>query len=73
MCPYSNILRLTNEFHISDQSITLDNYESWLTYLNSSDPARVESLELRHCDLQRFLDQVSVVPRHYHCHWKLYI
>lgn len=66
MCLHSNILELTNEFHFPDQNITLDNYENWLTYLNNSDPARVESLDLRHCDLKRFLDQVLVAPHHFH-------
>ncbi|XP_046714717.1 inactive sodium-dependent neutral amino acid transporter B(0)AT3 [Silurus meridionalis] len=56
-CIQSNILKLTNEFSISDQNITLDNYKTWLNYLNSSYPDRVENLALRHCDLQRFLDQ----------------
>lgn len=64
MCLHSNILKLTNEFSFSDQNITLDNYDNWLIYLNSSYPDRVDSLKLRHCDLQRFLDQVSMVPTH---------
>ncbi|KAF4081794.1 hypothetical protein AMELA_G00165140 [Ameiurus melas] len=56
-CIQSNILKLTNEFSFSDQNITLVNYDNWLIYLNSSYPDRVDSLKLRHCDLQRFLDQ----------------
>lgn len=58
ICLHSNILKLTNEFSISDQNITLENYEHWLTYLNNSYPVEVNELKLRHCDLQRFLDQV---------------
>ncbi|KAM9496800.1 inactive sodium-dependent neutral amino acid transporter B(0)AT3 [Clarias gariepinus] len=56
-CIQSNILKLTNEFDFSDQNITLSNYNDWLSYLNSSYPDQVTSLDLRHCDLKRFLDQ----------------
>lgn len=60
MCVHSNIIKLTNEFSFSDQNITLENYKDWLSYLNSTHPVEVDSLKLKHCDLQRFLDQVSV-------------
>ncbi|XP_062871509.1 inactive sodium-dependent neutral amino acid transporter B(0)AT3 [Trichomycterus rosablanca] len=56
-CIHSNILKLTNQFNIADQNITKDNYEVRLSSLNSSFPDEVASLDLRHCDLQRFLDQ----------------
>ncbi|XP_058263587.1 inactive sodium-dependent neutral amino acid transporter B(0)AT3 isoform X2 [Hemibagrus wyckioides] len=56
-CIMSNILKLTNEFSFSDQNITMENYKDWLSYLNSTHPVEVDSLKLRHCDLQRFLDQ----------------
>ena len=55
---YSNILLLTNKFNIADQSITLDNYDNWLENLNGSFPGEVSSLDLKHCDMNTFLEQV---------------
>ena len=54
----SNILSLTNHFEIGDQNMTLDNYEQMLGYLNSTKLEEVAKLELRSCNLQKFLDQV---------------
>uniref|UniRef100_A0A4W6FSC0 Transporter n=1 Tax=Lates calcarifer TaxID=8187 RepID=A0A4W6FSC0_LATCA len=56
-CLRQNILALTNHFHISDQSITVENYEHWFEYLNQTFPDQVASLHLRHCDLNKFLDE----------------
>nr|XP_046274009.1 sodium-dependent neutral amino acid transporter B(0)AT3-like [Scatophagus argus] len=56
-CRTENILTLTNHFHISDQNITLDNYDAWLADLNSTFPAQMASLQLRECNLQDFLSQ----------------
>uniref|UniRef100_A0A8C1X7B5 Transporter n=1 Tax=Cyprinus carpio TaxID=7962 RepID=A0A8C1X7B5_CYPCA len=58
-CINSNILDLTNAFDIGETNITMENYESWLTYLNTTDPDKVSSLNLKHCELQNFLDQVN--------------
>uniref|UniRef100_A0A3B3QIW5 Transporter n=1 Tax=Paramormyrops kingsleyae TaxID=1676925 RepID=A0A3B3QIW5_9TELE len=55
--PPKNILALTNEFDIGDTNITLENYDKWFEYLNSTNPDRVLSLNLKHCDIQTFLDQ----------------
>lgn len=49
---------MTNAFNIGDENITLENYNDWLNYLNTTDPSEVQSLELKTCDLQTFLDQV---------------
>lgn len=49
---------MTNAFNIGDENITLENYDDWLIYLNSTDPTEVESLNLKTCNLQTFLDQV---------------
>jgi len=49
---------LTNHFELSDQNMTVDNYDHWLEYLNRTSPGEVASVDLRHCDLQTFLDQV---------------
>lgn len=56
-CQNRNILSLTNAFNIGDENITLENYDEWLNHLNSSDPLEVESLHLKTCDIQTFLDQ----------------
>uniref|UniRef100_A0A8C9QUW6 Transporter n=1 Tax=Scleropages formosus TaxID=113540 RepID=A0A8C9QUW6_SCLFO len=56
-CLNNNILSLTNAFNMGDQNITIENYETWLTYLNTSDPTKVANLHLKVCDLQTFLDQ----------------
>ncbi|CAB1442949.1 unnamed protein product [Pleuronectes platessa] len=56
-CLQENILDLTNHFEFSDQNITLENYDHWFEYLNQTSPDQVASLQLRHCDLQTFLDE----------------
>ncbi|KAK2887769.1 hypothetical protein QQF64_012862 [Cirrhinus molitorella] len=56
-CINSNILDLTNAFDIAEKNITIENYDNWLMHLNSSDPEKVSSLNLKSCDLQNFLDQ----------------
>ncbi|KAI1902531.1 hypothetical protein AGOR_G00045710 [Albula goreensis] len=56
-CMNRNILSLTNTFEIGDQNITTENYQEWLSYLNTTYPVTVSSLHLRHCNLQTFLDQ----------------
>ncbi|XP_072316445.1 sodium-dependent neutral amino acid transporter B(0)AT3-like [Eucyclogobius newberryi] len=56
-CQNSNILTLTNVFNIGNENITRQNYEEWLRYLNLSDHSKVESLHLKTCDLQTYLDQ----------------
>ncbi|KAL0167188.1 hypothetical protein M9458_039032, partial [Cirrhinus mrigala] len=56
-CINSNILDLTNAFDVTDKNITIESYDNWLTHLNGTDPDKVSSLKLKHCDLQNFLDQ----------------
>ncbi|XP_056283443.1 sodium-dependent neutral amino acid transporter B(0)AT3-like isoform X1 [Pseudoliparis swirei] len=56
-CMKENIVALTNHFELSDQNVTVDNYDHWLEYLNRTSPGEVASVDLRHCDLQTFLDQ----------------
>uniref|UniRef100_A0A4W4GC77 Transporter n=1 Tax=Electrophorus electricus TaxID=8005 RepID=A0A4W4GC77_ELEEL len=56
-CITSNVLKLTNEFDIAEKNITADNYDMWLKTLNTSHPDRINSLELRECNLKRFMDQ----------------
>ncbi|TNN48770.1 Sodium-dependent neutral amino acid transporter B(0)AT3 [Liparis tanakae] len=38
-CMKENILALTNHFELSDQNMTVDNYDHWLEYLNRTSPA----------------------------------
>lgn len=66
-----NILTLTNNFEIPDKDITLENYDDWITKLNSTYPDAIASLRV--CKLQAFLDQVVLVrsmsslpPLHFH-------
>ncbi|XP_059911232.1 sodium-dependent neutral amino acid transporter B(0)AT3-like [Gadus macrocephalus] len=56
-CRNENILALTNAFSIGDANITLQNYGEWLSHLNASDPSEVESLNLKTCNLQTYLEQ----------------
>ncbi|KAJ4928390.1 hypothetical protein JOQ06_016182 [Pogonophryne albipinna] len=56
-CRNENIMSLTNHFEFSDQNITLENYNDWFEYLNRTSPDELASLNLKHCDLQTFLDQ----------------
>uniref|UniRef100_A0A669E6E1 Transporter n=1 Tax=Oreochromis niloticus TaxID=8128 RepID=A0A669E6E1_ORENI len=56
-CQNWNILTLTNAFNIGVGNITLENYGEWLNYLNKTDPSEVESLNLKACNLQTFLEE----------------
>uniref|UniRef100_A0A674NQR4 Transporter n=1 Tax=Takifugu rubripes TaxID=31033 RepID=A0A674NQR4_TAKRU len=56
-CLNQNILTLTNDFEIPDKDITLENYDEWITKLNSTYPDAIASL--RECELQTFLDQTA--------------
>uniref|UniRef100_A0A672YLI7 Transporter n=1 Tax=Sphaeramia orbicularis TaxID=375764 RepID=A0A672YLI7_9TELE len=56
-CLQGNILDLTNEFDISDQNITTENYDDWLAYLNRTFPDKLARVVLTPCDLEKFLDQ----------------
>lgn len=56
---HRNILALTNTFSIGDENITLQNYDEWLSHLNSTNPCEVASLNLKTCNLQTFLEQVK--------------
>ncbi|XP_041963926.1 sodium-dependent neutral amino acid transporter B(0)AT3-like [Alosa alosa] len=56
-CLGKNILALTNAFNIGDQNMTVENYDDWLTHLNTTDPSLLMSLHLRNCSLKTFLDE----------------
>uniref|UniRef100_A0A6Q2ZFF1 Transporter n=1 Tax=Esox lucius TaxID=8010 RepID=A0A6Q2ZFF1_ESOLU len=57
-CLNDNILALTNDFEISDMNITIDNYDQWFDYLNTTHTEKVSNLHLKTCNMQDFLDQV---------------
>lgn len=63
LADFRNILSLTNAFNIGDENITLENYQDWFSYLNTTDPMEVESLHLKTCNLQTFLEQVGVFEK----------
>ncbi|KAM3858646.1 inactive sodium-dependent neutral amino acid transporter B(0)AT3 [Diretmus argenteus] len=56
-CLQRNILTLTNHFELGDHNMTVENYDHWFTFLDGAFPHEVASLDLRHCNLQTFLDQ----------------
>lgn len=56
-CKDDNILIVTNHFDLPDKHITYENYDYWITYLNSSFPDAISSLDLQPCALKTFLDQ----------------
>ncbi|XP_029445788.1 LOW QUALITY PROTEIN: inactive sodium-dependent neutral amino acid transporter B(0)AT3 [Rhinatrema bivittatum] len=56
-CLDRNIISITNEFDLMDQSITRDTYSSWYEKMNSTYPEQTSGLKLKDCNLQEFLDQ----------------
>uniref|UniRef100_A0A665TQW9 Transporter n=1 Tax=Echeneis naucrates TaxID=173247 RepID=A0A665TQW9_ECHNA len=56
-CLQANILALTNHFELSDQDMTVDNYDNWVEHLNQTNPVELDKVTLRICDLNRFLDE----------------
>lgn len=55
----SNILKVTNFFSFPEDTITQSNYEDFLSYINKTNPGTLETLDLTHCNLEKFLSQVS--------------
>lgn len=51
---------MTNHFEIADQNMTVEHYDQWVNYFNSTYPEDVAGLNLRTCNMQRFLDQVAI-------------
>ncbi|KAM4689470.1 sodium-dependent neutral amino acid transporter B(0)AT3-like isoform 2-T2 [Discoglossus pictus] len=52
-----NIVSLMNNFDLTEESITRDNYNEWYGHLLSTFPSRTDKLNLKECRLQEFLDQ----------------
>lgn len=53
-------MTLLNAFGLPEDSITADNYETALKHYNSSYPELVLGLDIRHCDMQKLLSQVTI-------------
>lgn len=43
--------------------MTIEHYDQWVDYFNSTYPGDLEGLKLRECNLQRFLDQVTLAKK----------
>ncbi|XP_060628689.2 sodium-dependent neutral amino acid transporter B(0)AT3-like [Anolis sagrei] len=56
-CLDRNIKDLTDAFKLVDPALTRDNYTIWLDYYKKRFPTQMNSLHLKECDLQHFLDQ----------------
>lgn len=48
-----------NAFNYPENNITESNYNDVLSHLNKTNPDIIQGLELRTCDMQFFLSQVS--------------
>ena len=57
----SNIVTLSNAFDLPEGSITASNYEAALIYYSTSDPNTVLGLDLKICDMQKLLSEVTVL------------
>ncbi|KAM9308238.1 sodium-dependent neutral amino acid transporter B(0)AT3-like [Gastrophryne carolinensis] len=56
-CLDGNIVTLLNEFDLSEERITRDNYAEIFTALNSTHPEKMYDLKLKECNLKEYLDQ----------------
>ncbi|XP_077362772.1 sodium-dependent neutral amino acid transporter B(0)AT1-like [Festucalex cinctus] len=56
-CFSDNIMSLINGFNLPENSITPSTFDSALQNLNKSDPEAVLGLDLKTCDLQKFLSE----------------
>ncbi|XP_028638581.1 inactive sodium-dependent neutral amino acid transporter B(0)AT3 isoform X2 [Grammomys surdaster] len=61
-CLDRNILSLINEFDFPEFSISRDEYQSVLMYLNATQAERVARLPLKTCHLEDFLDKSASGP-----------
>lgn len=55
----SNILKLMDAFNYPENNITDSNYDEVLIHLNQTSPDIIQGLQLKTCNLQSFLSQVS--------------
>lgn len=55
----SNIIKLLNTFELPEDNITVSNYEAAFNHLNSSYPETVLGLDIKTCDMQTLLSEVT--------------
>ena len=58
---YSNIEKLLNKFELPEDNITTSNYEEAFNSLNSSYPDIVLGLDIKTCDMQTLLSEVTIL------------
>nr|XP_020441987.1 sodium-dependent neutral amino acid transporter B(0)AT1-like [Monopterus albus] len=56
-CISENIMTLLNVFDLPEESITIRNYEAVFSHLNSSYPDIVLGLNIKTCDMQKYLSE----------------
>nr|XP_057902873.1 sodium-dependent neutral amino acid transporter B(0)AT1-like [Doryrhamphus excisus] len=56
-CVHENIMSLINGFNLPEDSITPSNYDLAFKHLNSSDPDAILGLEIKTCEMQKFLSE----------------
>lgn len=54
-----NIITLLNAFNLPEDNITASNYEAAFNQLNSSSPETVFGLDIKTCDMQTLLSEVT--------------
>ena len=54
-------MTLLNAFDLPEDSITTSNYEAAFNHLNSSSHDIVLGLDIKTCDMQRLLSEVTIV------------
>lgn len=59
-----NIMTLIDGFNLPEDSISQSNYEEALNHLNSSSPDTVLGLDIKTCDMQKLLSEVSAVDQY---------
>lgn len=59
---FRNILTLMNAFDLPEGNVTQDNFEQMQQLCNMTDPATFATLKFETCDLETFLNDVSLIP-----------
>lgn len=61
MC-FRNIVALLNAFELAESDITDSNYDQVVQHLNETYPDVIQGLDLKTCNLDTFLSEVSFSP-----------
>ncbi len=54
-------MTLLNAFDLLEDNITASNYEEAFTHLNNSSPDIIRGLDIKVCDMQKLLSEVTVL------------